>query len=190
MTAPVEIDARIVELARQPTLAVRMQQPMSELDLSVLFDRYMPAVGAKVQETGASMAGAPFGRYHRFGPDIVDVEIGFPVAAWPAGVPALEDCAPGEIGTSELPGGAAALLVHRGSVRHAEQGVRRAPRLDPRPGSGRRDPVRGSRTSTTRAPSRTEPRSGRRSTGRSADGPPASRALPSGAQAGAPGRAG
>jgi effector-binding domain-containing protein len=115
MTAPTEIDARIVELARQPTLAVRMQQPMSELDLSVLFDRYMPAVGAKVQETGAEMAGAPFGRYHRFGPDIVDVEIGFPVAAWPAGVPALEDCAPGEIGTSELPGGAAALLVHRGS---------------------------------------------------------------------------
>jgi effector-binding domain-containing protein len=115
MTAPTEIDARIVELIRQPTLAVRIQQPMSELDLSVLFDRYMPAVGAKVPETGASMAGAPFGRYHRFGPDIVDVEIGFPVAAWPAGVPALEDCAPGEIGTSELPGGATALLVHRGS---------------------------------------------------------------------------
>jgi effector-binding domain-containing protein len=115
MPTPVDLDARIVELARQPTLAVRMQQPMSELDLSVLFDRYMPAVGAKVQETGASVAGPPFGRYHRFGPDVVDVEIGFPVSVWPAGIPGLEDCAPGEIGTSELPGGAAALLVHHGS---------------------------------------------------------------------------
>ena len=115
MTAPVEIEARIVDLARQPTLAVRLQQPMSELNLASLFDRYMPAVGAKVQESGVTMAGPPFGRYHRFGPDVVDVEIGFPVAAWPAGLPALEDCQPGEIGTSELPGGPAALLVHRGS---------------------------------------------------------------------------
>src|SRR5262245_56507056 len=110
-----EINAQIVELTRQPTLAVRLQQPMSELDLGSLFDRYMPAVGQKVGESGATMAGAPFGRYHRFGPDVVDVEIGFPVAAWPAGVPALEDCQPGEIGTSELPGGTAAKLTHLGS---------------------------------------------------------------------------
>ena len=89
------VDARIVELIRQPTLAVRIQQPMSELDLSKAFDRYMPAVGQKAAESGATIAGAPFGRYHRFGPDIVDVEIGFPVDAWPGGVPALEDCRAG-----------------------------------------------------------------------------------------------
>ena len=115
MPTPVDLDARVVELTRQPTLAVRLQQPMSELDLSAVFDRYMPAVGAKVQESGTSFAGAPFGRYHRFGPDVVDVEVGFPVDAWPTGIPALEDCQPGEIGTSELPGGDAALFVHRGS---------------------------------------------------------------------------
>jgi len=109
-----QIDARIVELTRQPTLAVRLQQPMAELDLGSLFDRFMPAVGRKAAESGAGVAGAPFGRYHRFGPDVVDVEIGIPVAAWPAGVPALEDCAAGEIGTSELPGGPAATLTHRG----------------------------------------------------------------------------
>ena len=90
------IDAQIVDLTRQPTLAVRVQQPMSELALGSLFDRYMPAVARKAGESGATIAGAPFGRYHRFGPDIVDVEIGFPVDAWPAGVPALEDCRSGD----------------------------------------------------------------------------------------------
>ena len=110
-----EIDARIVDLTRQPTLAVRVQQPMAELDLASLFDRYLPAVGARVQESGATMAGAPFARYHRFGPDIVDVEIGAPVDAWPGGIPALEDCASGDIGTSELPGGPAATFTHVGS---------------------------------------------------------------------------
>jgi effector-binding domain-containing protein len=110
-----QIDASIVELTRQPTLAVRVQQPMSELDLAALYDRYLPAVGQKAAESGAGIAGAPFGRYHKFGPDAVDVEVGIPVGAWPAGVPALEDCSPGEIGTSELPGGAAATLTHVGS---------------------------------------------------------------------------
>jgi effector-binding domain-containing protein len=110
-----QIDARIVDLTRQPTLSARLQQPMSELDLAAIFDRYLPAVGARIQESGAAMAGAPFGRYHRFGPDIVDVEVGIPVDAWPGGIPALEDCRPGEIGTSELPGGPAAALTHVGS---------------------------------------------------------------------------
>jgi effector-binding domain-containing protein len=110
-----QIDARIVNLTRRPTLAVRIQQRMSELDLSMAFDTYMPAVGQKVSESGVAFAGAPFGRYHRFGPDVVDVEIGFPVEAWPAGIPALEDCPAGEIGTSELPGGEAAVYTHVGS---------------------------------------------------------------------------
>jgi effector-binding domain-containing protein len=109
-----QIDARIVELARQPTLAARLQQSMDQLDLSVLFDRYLPAVFQKAGEAGAQIAGAPFGRYHRFGPDIVDVELGIPVAAWPAGFPALEDCQSGEIGTSELPGGEVATFTHVG----------------------------------------------------------------------------
>lgn len=110
-----QIDARIVELTRQPTLAVRVQQSMAEMDLAALFDRYLPLVGARLHEVGCEMTGAPFGRYHRFGPDIVDVEIGMPIAAWPPGVPALEDCAAGEVGTSELPGGDAATMTHVGS---------------------------------------------------------------------------
>ena len=73
-----QIDARIVQLTRQPTLAVRVQRPIPEMDLAALFDRYLPLVGARIREAGAATAGAPFGRYHRFGPELVDVEIGRP----------------------------------------------------------------------------------------------------------------
>jgi AraC family transcriptional regulator len=114
MPSSAVIDARIVELTRQPTLAVRVQQKMAELDLASVFDRSLPAIFAKAQELGATPAGAPFGRYHKFGPDIVDVEVGFPVAAWPDGLRPLADCEPGDIGLSELPAGPTALYVHRG----------------------------------------------------------------------------
>lgn len=115
MTTPRTIDARFVDLERQPTLAVRLTQPMAELDLGTAFDRFMPELFARAGETGATPTGAPFGRYHRFGPDVVDVEIGIPVAAWPDGVTPMSDLDEGQIGTSELPGGRTALLVHRGS---------------------------------------------------------------------------
>lgn len=107
-------DTEIVELEAQPTAAVRIQQPMAELDLASAFDRYMPAVMARVQEAGSQIAGPPYGRYHRFGPDEVDVEIGFPVATVPDGLPPLTSSATGDIGLSELPGGPVARTVHRG----------------------------------------------------------------------------
>ena len=115
MPTPAVIDARIVELTRQPTLAIRVKQQMAELDLASVFDRSLPAIFAKAQELGAPPVGAPFGRYHQFGPDVVDVEVGFPVAAWPDGVRPIAEVEPGEIGASELPAGPAALYVHRGS---------------------------------------------------------------------------
>ena len=107
-------DTEIVQLEAQPTAAVRIQQPMADLDLASAFDRYMPLVMTRVQETGSQIAGPPYGRYHRFGPDVVDVEIGFPLAAVPDGLPALGSAAPGDVGLSELPGGPAARTVHRG----------------------------------------------------------------------------
>ena len=114
MSSPTDLDARLVDLDRQPTVAVRLTQAMAELDLASAFDRFLPALFGRLGETGASPAGAPFGRYHRFGPDVVDVEIGVPVAAWPDGLAPLATLGPGEIGASELPAGRAALLVHRG----------------------------------------------------------------------------
>jgi effector-binding domain-containing protein len=108
-------ETRILQLEPQPTLAARIQQPMAGLDLASAFDRYLPAVAGRVQELGGQMAGAPFGRYHAFGPDQVDVEIGIPIAAPVEGAPALASMPAGEIGASELPGGPVARTIHRGS---------------------------------------------------------------------------
>ena len=70
-------DPEIVDLSPQPTAAIRISQPMADLDLAAAFDRGMPLVASRIAETGGSMGGPPFGRYHQFGPDVVDVEIGF-----------------------------------------------------------------------------------------------------------------
>jgi effector-binding domain-containing protein len=106
---------RIVELTPQPSVAVRQQQPMAELNLSELFDTHLPNIADQIVNLGGTPAGAPYGRYHQFGPDQVDVEIGIPVAAPVANLRALAECETGEMGSSELPGGEAAVLVHRGS---------------------------------------------------------------------------
>jgi len=107
-------ETAVVELRAQPTIAVRIQQPMAELDLAAAFDRSLPRVAGRIGELGAAVSGPPFGRYHRYGPDIVDVEIGFPVAATLEALPALAGLAPGEVGASALPEGPAARTILRG----------------------------------------------------------------------------
>jgi effector-binding domain-containing protein len=107
-------EPEILELEPQPTAAIRVVQPMAELDLASAFDQGIPLVAARIVAAGGSIGGPPFGRYHRFGPDVVDVEIGFPVGVVPD-LPALEGCAPGEVGRSELPGGPVARTTHLGS---------------------------------------------------------------------------
>lgn len=109
------MEAEIRELAPQPTVAVRVTQPMSQLDLAALFDEHLPNIAHRVADLGGQPAGAPFGRYHEFGPEQVDVEVGIPVAAPVANLQALSDTQPGEIGSSELPGGRVAMTIHRGS---------------------------------------------------------------------------
>ena len=94
-------DPEIVELEAQPTAAVRLRQPMAGLDLASAFDRFMPLVSAEIEAKGGAVGGPPFGRYHQFGPDIVDVEIGFPTSASPD-LPPLGSREPGEVGTAEL----------------------------------------------------------------------------------------
>jgi effector-binding domain-containing protein len=63
---------------------------------------------------GGEPTGAPFARYHEFGPERVDVEVGFPVTAAVDGLRALDGLPSGEIGNSSLPGGSAAKAIHRG----------------------------------------------------------------------------
>ncbi len=107
-------DPEIADLDPQPTVAVRVQQPMAALDLAAAFDRYIPELAGRATEAGARLAGAPYGRYHRFGPDVVDVEIGWPLDAPLTDWPALGDVQAGDAGRSELPGGPVARAVHLG----------------------------------------------------------------------------
>jgi effector-binding domain-containing protein len=109
------VDAEIREATPLPTAAVRLTRPMSELDLASLFDQHLPNIAHRLADLGVEPAGPPYGRYHEFGPEQVDVEIGIPVSAPVANLQPLADTEPGELGSSELPGGEVAVTVHRGS---------------------------------------------------------------------------
>ncbi len=108
---------RIIDLLPQPTVAVRIQESFADLDLRALFDLHLPNIADGIVNLGGTPAGASYGRYHEFGPDRADVEIGIPVAAPVANLRPLAECETGEMGSSELPGGPAAIIVHRGNYR-------------------------------------------------------------------------
>jgi effector-binding domain-containing protein len=114
MAAPNLTDHRLVELEAQPTLAVRIRRPMSEVDIGALFDEYLPKVNEHATAHGLSPAGPPFARYHQFGPDVADVEIGVPLADARADLARLEAVPLEQIGRSELPGGLTAVVTHHG----------------------------------------------------------------------------
>ena len=109
------IDAETRELTPQPTAAVRVTQSMEELDLAALFDEHLPNIAHRLADMGVEPAGPPYGRYHQFGPDKIDVEMGIPIGTPAPNLRALADAEPGEMASSELPGGPAAVTVHRGS---------------------------------------------------------------------------
>jgi glycerophosphoryl diester phosphodiesterase len=108
------IDAQFVDLSAQPTAAVRVRRPMSTVDVGALMDDAMSRLGALLGQTGATPVGPPYARYHAWGGELADVEIGFPLARKIDGLLALADSPEGEVGASELPGGHAARTVHRG----------------------------------------------------------------------------
>jgi effector-binding domain-containing protein len=108
------ISAEIRDLDPQPTAAVRVSGPMAELDLGALFGEHLPNIAHRLADLGAQPAGPPYGRYHRYGPDVVEVEIGIPTSAPVGALAAIAAAAPGELAASELPGGRTAITVHRG----------------------------------------------------------------------------
>ena len=110
MTTPIEAELR--DLEPVTTIAVRLETTQD--GLVQVFDRELPRVGAVMQDVGAQMAGAPFARYHHFAPDRVDLEIGAPIAFVTAGLQPISGRPDGIIGVSSLPGGRAAVAVHRG----------------------------------------------------------------------------
>ena len=111
---PAPLDARFIDLTPQPTVAVRVQQPMAELDVGALLDEHLPRIFEAVTRSGGAPAGAPFARYHEFGPTRADMELGIPTTGVEGDLKRLATCEAGEVGASELPGGRTALTVHRG----------------------------------------------------------------------------
>jgi effector-binding domain-containing protein len=108
-------DPRIVDLTPTPSVAVRVQHPFEQLDLGALFELHVSNVADRIADLGGTPAGPYYGRYHEFGPERADVELGISVVAAVASLRPLAECEPGEIGNSELPGGRAAVTVHHGS---------------------------------------------------------------------------
>ena len=106
-------EPEIRELAPQPTVCVRVSEPTSRL--AELFDELLPLVAERVADLGGQTAGPPYGRYHDYTAEHVDVEIGIPVVAPVGNLPTAEEAPPGELATGELPGGQAAIVQHMGS---------------------------------------------------------------------------
>jgi effector-binding domain-containing protein len=105
---PILTDHNILELAPQSTVAVRVKIRMEDLDLAALFATHLPRLMAVAAESRPAYA-----RYHEFGPDQADVEIGVPVVTETEIPPPHSDEAP--ITASELPGGRVAVVTHHGS---------------------------------------------------------------------------
>ena len=110
---PDAIGHEIRTLEPRPTIAVRLETTQDQL--SAVFDRELPRVGARLAELGAEMAGPPYARYFDFAPDHVDLEIGAPIVSAPPGLAPLSGRPDGNIGASQLPGGEVALTLHEGS---------------------------------------------------------------------------
>jgi effector-binding domain-containing protein len=102
------------ELAPRPTVAVRVRQPMAVVDVGALVDRHLPALAARLASLGLAIDGPPYVRYHDWGGESADLELGFPVEAEAATLAPLDTCADGEAGRSSLPGGPCAVIVHVG----------------------------------------------------------------------------
>ena len=51
------IEAEIRELTPQPSAAIRVTQPMSELDLAALFDEHLPNIAHRLADMGVEPAG-------------------------------------------------------------------------------------------------------------------------------------
>jgi effector-binding domain-containing protein len=110
-----QTDPRVVDLAPQPTVAARVKEPFDTVDIGALFQLHMANVADRIADLGGTPAGPMYARYHEFGPDRADVEFGIPVASPVSNLRPLAECEPGEVGAGELPGGPAAITLHRGA---------------------------------------------------------------------------
>jgi len=92
------------KLAPQPVLIIRRRVKRS--DIAKVLGEMLGTVFLHAQRTGAALAGQPFTRYLDWGPGLVSIEAGLPIAARIEGE--------GDVIAESLPGGRTAATTHRG----------------------------------------------------------------------------
>jgi AraC family transcriptional regulator len=104
----------VQEIPAQPVMSIRTT--IAPAELAAAFGQLLPAVWQHVQSQGGRPSGPPFGRYHAFTADHIDLEAGIPVEQPVAG----DD----RILASELPGGRVALTWHVGHYERLQEAYR------------------------------------------------------------------
>lgn len=96
------------ELVAQPVLVVRKR--VRRTDLAKTLAEQLGRIFQHAQSRGAAIAGQPFTRYVEWGPGVLTLEIGLPIA------PGWRDSSAqaGDIKTDTLPGGPVAATTHTG----------------------------------------------------------------------------
>jgi AraC family transcriptional regulator len=92
------------ELSPQPVLLVRRRVPRAEIAAAL-----GPIFGSVVEcahKRGAALSGQPFTRYAAWGPGLLTIEAGLPVATPVTGI--------GDVEADSLPGGPVATTTHKG----------------------------------------------------------------------------
>jgi effector-binding domain-containing protein len=100
-----ETQVVLEERVPQSTLSIRQTVPLNELQQAQ--GESLGALWSYIQRRGVRPAGQPFVRYHTFGAETTDVEVGIPVTGPASGS--------GRIAGGELPGGPALATSHIGS---------------------------------------------------------------------------
>lgn len=96
---------RLIHLQEQTTLSIRGQVPIA--DLTTAQGERLRALRAYLTRESIPVAGAPFVRYHTFGDQETDVELGVPLVREAQGQ--------AEIQAGHLPGGPALVTEHVGA---------------------------------------------------------------------------
>ena len=95
------------ELAPQPVLLVRRRVPRP--DIAKALAEELGRVFLHAQRNGAAITGQPFARYLDWGPGVLTLEIGLPVAT------AVDAASAADIRNETLPGGPVATTTHMGA---------------------------------------------------------------------------
>jgi AraC-like DNA-binding protein/effector-binding domain-containing protein len=97
------------ELASQPVLVVRRR--VRRTDIAKTLAEQLGRIFQYVHSSGGAIAGQPFTRYLEWGPGVLTLEVGLPIAQ-----PLQQGPAPaGDIRADTLPGGPAAATTHLGA---------------------------------------------------------------------------